>query len=92
MAWKDFIKAKRAFFNEIKLSSAVGQEAYQIFKQLSNDVSPELGKINQKYYTVKSALENAAMDVKNGEKIRTIGKAAKPPIKGSNPKGFTTPL
>ena len=87
MQWSDFIKAKRAFFNEISLSSAAGREAYQIFKKLSNDVSPELGDLNQKYYTVKSAMENAAMDIKTGEKIRTIGKAQKP-VEAESGKGM----
>lgn len=78
MQWSDFIDAKRSFFNEINLSSAAGREAYQVFKKLSNDVSPDLGKLNQQYYTVKSAMENAAMDTRTGEKIRTIGKSQKP--------------
>ncbi len=90
IGWKDFIQAKRAFFNEINLSSAPGREAYQVFKKLSNDVSPELGDLNQKYYTMKSAMENAAMDIKTGEKIRNIGKASKPV--GYAPEAPSRPL
>ena len=83
-----------AFFNEIKLSSAAGKEAYQILKKLSNDVSPELGELNQKWYTVKSAIENAVIDPRSGEKIHSIGKAVKPPIDPAKPgaRSFILPL
>jgi hypothetical protein len=93
MPWNDFIQAKRAFFNEIKLSSGPGREAYQIFKKLSNDVSPELGDLNQKYYLAKSAIESAAIDMKTGERIRNVGKPVKPAIQPeTSGRSFILPL
>lgn len=69
MPWEKFIKAKRAFFDEVKLSSKAGREAYQIFKDISSDVSPELANLNQKYFTAKTAMELADMNPYSGVKL-----------------------
>lgn len=76
--WERFIKIKRAFFNEIKLTSMAGREAYQVFKKMSDAVSKDLTKANQSFFTTKSALENAGIDPVTG--LRIMEKAPKPMV------------
>jgi hypothetical protein len=75
ITWEEFIKHKRSFFDEVDLSSAAGREAYQVLKELSNEVSPALGKLNQSWFTAKTAMELAAMDVYRGFKKSIVPKA-----------------
>lgn len=87
--WSQFQKIKQGFFNEVRLSSAAGGQAYQVFKQALEKISPDLAAANQKYFTVKTALENAKIDPATGLRIMDKGpKPIKPtPGKGTFPGG-----
>lgn len=86
MAWEDFIKAKRAFFDEIKLSSKSGRRSYEVFKEMSKAVSPELSELNQKYFTAKTAIELADMDPFSGVKLAAEQKARIQRLKAARKK------
>lgn len=79
--WEDFIKEKRAFFDEVKTTSQTGKAVYQVLKDISNSVSKELGVLNQKWYTLKTSSELAALSPYSGEKLvtkaRTLAQRAK---------------
>lgn len=87
MDFKTFDNIRQSIFDELKLSSAVGQEVYGVFKKVVSDISPELGKLNQKYYTVKSAIENARIDLKTKQRVMPEKAPKVQPT-----KGFTLPL
>ncbi len=69
MPWGDFIKMKRAFFEKVSLSSSAGKQAYGIFKDVAGEISPKLNDLNQKYFTAKTAVEHAAIDLKTGKPV-----------------------
>lgn len=77
MPWKDFIEAKRAFDKEIGVDPGVGSKIYQLFKDASNAVKPELGVLNQKYYTTKIAMDLAKMNPYKGLRLTEVANRAK---------------
>ncbi len=77
MNWKDFIQAKRAFNDETGVDSAIGSKIYQVFKEMSNTVSPELGKLNQQYYTARTAIDLAKMHTFKGLRLAEVAAKAK---------------
>ena len=94
MSWEDFSAAKKAIFNEMKLSSIVGGEVYRVFKDVVRDVNPELADLNQKYYTVKSAIENADIHPEKGMRLnpKTTPKLQGYVGRDTPKKGFPLPL
>lgn len=78
--WKEFLKSKRAFFNEADTASAPMRRAYGILMDASGKISPELAEANQSYSTVRRAIDNANIDTATGRRIMDVGKA-KPSLK-----------
>lgn len=74
VTWGDFIKNKRDFYKEVKLTSATGKAVYDVLKQISDDVSPKLTDLNQKWFTIKTAAELADVSPFSGEKLRQVAK------------------
>ncbi len=75
--WKDFIQAKRAFDAEVGVDTATGSKIYQVFKDMSNSVKPELGVLNQKYYTTRIAMDLAKMNLYKGLRLSEVAAKAK---------------
>jgi hypothetical protein len=77
MTWGEFVKRKRAFFQERNLRSSPMRRAYGILMGESGRVSPELQAANSAYSTVRRALDNAKIDTNTGRRITQVGKTAK---------------
>jgi hypothetical protein len=74
ITWEQFLKEKRAFFDEVKLSSPTGKSVYAVLQNITADMNPELARLNQKWYTLKTSSELAEMSPFSGEKLRTAAK------------------
>jgi hypothetical protein len=63
----------------IDISEGIGKNVYEVFKQLTEQVSPKLADLNKDYFTIKTATELA--------EIRTGGKTAESQVgAGTRPK------
>lgn len=76
--WDQFIKAKRAFFDEVNPNSAPMREAYKPLIDASSAVSPELSQANKSYSVVRRALDAGNFDVRTGERVADVGKPITP--------------
>lgn len=76
--WTEFRRAKQTFFEKGGLTTTSMRRAYGILmeavEQLDGPLKDAVQNANQRYSTVRTAIDAAGIDPKTGRRLKTVGK------------------